>query len=184
MMRSKRMLISCILALSSVLSAGQFVADMHIVGTDATALYKLYAKDRRYRMEFVEDEHPMLVIVDLEEGLTRVARPDDRLYFEIPCNDARSILNDPYQSLAFMELMGENESLGTEIIRGFDCEKVRVTYKDRDVATYWTPEELGLPLKIVMYPPNDRVVELVEIREMELDDSLFRIPEDFTLFEY
>jgi hypothetical protein len=164
--------------------AASFVAELHSVSPEESRVYKLFVRGIQYRLEFMEEGYEMFAIVDPAEGISRVARVSEGQYFEMPCSDARSILNDPFQSLAFMKFMGESTPEGEEGVNGYACEKTLVMYKDQKVATYWTPEVLEFPIKIVMYPPNEKVLEIINIRVMELDDSLFVIPEDYEQIKY
>jgi hypothetical protein len=171
-------------ALVSSLQSASFTAELHSVSPEESRVYELFVRGVQYRLEFEEEGHEMFAIVDPVEGVSRVARVSEGQFFEMPCSDARSILNDPFQSLAFMEFMGESTTEGIEEINGYACEKTLVMYKDQVVAIYWTAEDLEFPIKIIMYPPNDKVLEIIKVQMMELGDSLFVIPEGYEQLKY
>jgi hypothetical protein len=169
---------------ASGLGAASFSADMHSVEPETTRVYKLYVQDSRYRLEFQEEGHDMFVIVDPDEDVTYVARIGEKMYYQMPCGDMRSLQNDPFQSVEFVKSVGESIVQGEEEVNGYMCEKVLVTVQDQKILTYWTSGDLGFILKIAMYPPKEKVVELVDFRETELDDALFEVPEGYELIEY
>jgi hypothetical protein len=175
--------LSILIFLAHGIHASSFKADMIDINGADTLESKIFVQDSHYRMEMVEEGHEVFVIVDAAEGMTRVALVAEEMYFEMPSNDIRSLMKDPFQSAINMESVGESTSLGTEEIHGHKCEKIEISLDGTTQMTQWVSRELDFPLKIVINSTG-RSVELENIQvEEELEDALFEIPEGFELME-
>ena len=164
--------------------AAEFTADMTEIDGSDTLTSKIYIKESNYRMEMVEDGQEVFVIVSPEDGMTRVALVADKMYFEMPSNDMRSLMKDPFQSLKHVTSMGESTSLGTEEINGYECEKIEISLEGTPQMTQWVAKDLGFPLRIVLHTVGDKLVELSNVQAEELDDALFKVPSDYTKMEF
>ena len=163
--------------------AGEFSADMVEIDGADTVMSKIYVKGSNYRMEVMEEGQEVLVVVNPEEGMTRVALVPDKMYFEMESTDMRSLLKDPFQSLKYMTSMGESTSQGTEEVNGHECEKITISLDGQDQMTQWFAKDLDFPIRIVLHSMKDKLVELSNIRAEELDDDLFTIPSDYQKVE-
>lgn len=169
---------------SSLAVAAEFSADMVMVDGDSTRTNRLYVKGLKYRMEIIQDGQEIIVIVDQETNLTRVALVSEKAYIEMPCDDMRSLMNDPFQSLKVtIETPGiEHDSLGTETVNGMECDKSTLLWGGTEFYTYYMSQEYEFPVKIVQ-GKSDVVAELENIKESDIDDGLFELPEGFSAME-
>jgi uncharacterized protein YuzE len=168
----------------SLAVASEFSADMVVVDGGDTTTYKLYVKGSKYRMETKEDGQEIFIIVDQEAKLTRVASVSEKAYIEMPCDDIRSLMNDPFQSLKVtIDTPGiEQNSLGTEKVNGIDCDKYTLLWGDAEFYTYCMSRKYNFPIKIILVQ-SERFVELNNIKESAIDDRLFELPEGFSAME-
>lgn len=162
--------------------AGEFSADM-VVQTGGkkgeTITTKIYIKDTKYRMEQEEDGKDIIILVDIEEMVTYILMPENKMYIEIASDDIKSLVNDPFQSAKKTESMGESELLGTETINGYKCNKYLLTRKGTELITQWVSKKLEFPLKIATHEGGKMTMELTNIDESPLDDALFKVPDDY-----
>lgn len=170
--------------LSSPAVAAEFSADMVVADGDSTTTNKIYVKGLKYRMETIEDGQELLIIVDQEKNLTRVVLVSEKSYIEMPCDDMRSLMNDPFQSLKVtIETPGiEHDSLGTEMVNGLECDKSTLLWGETAFYTYYMSREYDFPVKIIR-GESDAVAELKNIKESDIDDGLFELPEGFSAME-
>ena len=163
--------------------AGQFKADMvqHIGEKSRTS--KIYVKDSKYRMEEKENGQQVIIIVDLDMGVTRVLIPMEKKYKEMKSTDMGSLMNDPILAARFMATKYAQRSLGIESISGFACDKSSVYHEDQLLMTQWVSKRLMFHLKIVAHGPGGRTMELKNIQEGPVDDALFQVPVEFAKIE-
>jgi hypothetical protein len=171
-------------AFCSLAAASEFSADMTMVDRGNTTKYKLYIKGLKYRMETVEDGQEIVIIVDQEKTLTRVLLVNEKAYIEMPSNDIRSLMNDPFQGLKVtIDTAGiERNSLGTETVNGIECDKYALLVEGEEFYTYCMSRKYNFPLKIIL-KQSERVVEVKNIKESAVDDNLFEVPEGFSTME-
>jgi hypothetical protein len=168
----------------SLAAASEFSADMAVVDGGNTKTYKLYVKGLKYRMETIEDGQEIVIIVDQEANLTRVANVNVKAYIEMPSNDLRSLMNDPFQALKItIDTPGiERNSLGTETVNGIECDKYALLVEGKEFYTYCMSRTHKFPIKITL-KQSERVAELKNIKETAVDDRLFEIPEGFSAMQ-
>ena len=176
-----------VLALSAFCSstlAAEFSADMVVVDGGNTATNKIYVKDSKYRIETTEDGQEIIVIVDQEANLTRVLNVNDKAYIEMPCDDMRSLSNDPFQALKVtIETPGiETKALGSETVNGIECDKTVLLWGGSEFYTYCMSQKYDFPVKIVR-GDSEMVAELTNVVESAVDDGLFELPEGFSAME-
>ncbi|MDH4211109.1 MAG: DUF4412 domain-containing protein, partial [candidate division WOR-3 bacterium] len=171
-------IVGILLLCTTLSAAAQFEADMidsvHQDGTKRES--KLYVKGYRYRTEQVENEQEIVVLVDQEEGLTRVLFTLDKTYTEMPNDDTQSLINDPFQSARYMEVLGGKQKIGSEEIAGYACDIYLVKYDTMELAKMWVAGKLEFPLKIVMLGKFGRTMLLKNIEESSFKDDLFTLP--------
>ncbi len=170
--------------LSSPAVAAEFSADMVVADGDSTTTNKIYVKGLKYRMETMEDGQELLIIVDQEKNLTRVALVSEKAYIEMPCDDMRSLMNDPFQSLKVtIDTPGiEHDSLGMEVVNGMECDKSTLLWGGSVFYTYYMSRKYEFPVKVIR-GESDVIAELKNIRESDIDDGLFELPEGFSAME-
>lgn len=171
-------------AFFSLTLAAEFSADMVVVDGGNTTTNKLYVKDSKYRMETTEDGLEIIIIVDQETNLTRVLNVNEKAYIEMPCDDMRSLMNDPFQSLKFTIKTPdiETKTLGTETVNGIECDKSVLLWGGSEFYTYCMSRKYDFPIKIIQ-GESERVVELKNVKESAIDDGLFELPEGYSVME-
>jgi len=164
--------------------AAEFSADMVVADGDSTITNKIYVKGLKYRMEVMQDGQEIIVVVDQEKNLTRVALVSEKAYIEMPCDDMRSLMNDPFQSLKVtIATPGiEYDSLGTEKVNGIECDKVTLLWGDTEFYTYYMSRKYDFPVKIIR-GDSEMAAELKNIKESDIDDGMFELPEGFSAME-
>jgi len=187
---SIRSLLCVMIVLAMSVSCAQatpsgYKADMVVIQGDDTLTNIIYISGQKYRIETEEEGQPIHVIVDQEAGLTRVINVGEQAFLEMPCDDMRSLINDPFQSLKYTAANQEVtvKSVGTEVVSGLECEKATLVMYDEDIMTQWVSSKLGFPVKIVTHAQEDRILELRNIEETTIDDGIFEIPEGFSIIE-
>jgi len=162
-----------------------YKADMVVIQGDDTLTNRIYLSGQKYRIETEEDGQSILVIVDQEVGLTRIINVGEQAFLEMPCDDMRSLMNDPFQSLRFTTAAPEvtMKPIGKEVVSDLECEKATLMMYDEDIITQWISTKLGFPVRIVTHAQEDRILELRNIEETIIDDGLFQVPEGFSVME-
>jgi hypothetical protein len=163
--------------------AGQFKADMVQVFGEKSRTGKIYVKDSKYRMEEKENGEQVIIIVDLDIGVTRVLIPMEKKYKEMKSTDMVSLMNDPILAARFMATKYAKKSLGIEAISGFACDKSSLYHEDQVLMTQWVSKKLVFHLKIVTHGSGGRTMELKNIQEVPVDDVLFQVPSGFIKIE-
>ena len=161
-------------------AAAEFTADLKEQQGEYVKTGKIFVKSPLYRMEVVEGDETIIVIVDPEAKKTILLNVSAKEFRELDSDDMTSVMNDPFQSYVYVKEMGEEKSAGKETIGKYECDKFVVSMMDRDVMTKWVALDLGFPVKIVAHGPPDKVMELTNIAVGPVDDSRFKIPEGYT----
>ncbi len=164
--------------------AVDFSADMIITEAGNTATNKIFVKDSSYRMETTEDGLEIIVIVDQGANLSRVLNVNEKAYIEMPCDDMRSLANDPFQALkATIDTPGiEKKDLGSETINGIECDKSVLLWGGSKFYTYWMSGKYDFPIKII-HGEGEKVVELKNIKESTIDAGIFKLPNGYSAME-
>ena len=170
----------CVCANTS--SATQFTADMVVTihRDNEIRAGKISVRDARYRIEQVEEGQEIVVLVDQEQGLTRVLLPADKMYMEMASNDMQSLMNDPFQAANYTETIGEKVKTGVERISGYECDVYAIKRNGDDIMKLWVSERLDFPLKIVIPGEGGRTMELKNIKEHKLEEEMFAMPAGYT----
>ena len=161
----------------------QFTADMVQTQEGETTTTKLYVENPLYRMDIEEEGKEGYVIVDQSESITKVVMPSDKMYMEMGARGMMSMSNDVFQSIEQQKEIYDTNHLGNETINGYECEKYQIIIDGNVVTTFWQSSQLEYPLKVISGPNNERVMELKNINEGDIDDSMFQIPEGYTKIE-
>lgn len=161
----------------------QFTADIVQTAGGLSTSGKFFVKAGNYRMELEEGGQPLCVIVDVQTGITTISAPLEKMYTDIPVDHAASIMNDPFQGLRYLVSLGESRPEGSEVIEGYQCDKSEVFGEGQKAATRWISTRLNFPIKIIMHGATEKMVELKNIQEVTVADSLFKLPADYARFE-
>ena len=201
MKRSGRVLVICRVALSALAalgvaslsaSAAEFKATVSYRRPEKTESFPISVKGSKSRMDSTIEERQTVILVDQERGTVQALDVQERKYAEFPLvsSEAAFSLSLPMSiiGLAAAQPGNETQSLGTETVSGYGCDKFAIVSKDDPtfpLLTYWMSQKLQYPLKIA-YGPNPRgewVIEVTNIREGPVEDSLFQVPSGYTLAE-
>ena len=134
----------CVCANTS--SATQFTADMVVTihRDNEIRAGKISVRDARYRIEQVEEGQEIVVLVDQEQGLTRVLLPADKMYMEMASNDMQILMNDPFQAANYTETIGEKVKTGVERISGYECDVYAIKRNGDDIMNLWVADSASL----------------------------------------
>jgi hypothetical protein len=173
--------LAILFTLSFVASAfSQFTADMIQTNGGVTTTSKLYVGGSFYRIDQVESGTDVRVIVNKDEKITRVLRPSDKMYLEMSSMGMMSKMNDVFMSVEDLQGSTDAKLLGKEDVSGYKCDKYVVNRDGKDVMTFWISSKLGFPVKVVNTMGNEMTMELKNIKEGDVDDSMFKIPDGYT----
>lgn len=159
---------------------GQFTADLIEKAGEIESIGKIYVKGHMYRLEQTVSGRKICVVVNRLENSTRIIVPERNEYLKLGSADPVSMMNDPFQRISYLSMTGKRRRTGTEKIDGYECVRYVITKDKSDVITEWIPEELDFPIRVRMYDPEDRVIELKNIIMVSLSDTLFEVPADYT----
>lgn len=161
----------------------QFTADMVTTESGVTKTNKFYSENPFYRMDIEEQGQEGYVIVNRNEGVTKVVMPAEQMFMEISSTGMMSQMNDVFQSIDNLKETSDPTLIGTETINGYECEKYNVIRDGNTIMTFWQSTALGYPLKVINQLGNGMTMELKNIVEGDVDDSMFQIPDGYTKME-
>ncbi len=153
------------------------VMNTDIEGTTTSGM--LYFKDGRYRMEGLQADEELIIIVDERNRITRILSPEKKQYVEIPVSHMRSLANDPFQAVKHAALIGEQRFVRSERLEGHTCDYYKIIVDNQEVMAVWISATLAFPVKIITMGETSRTVELTNMLSRPLEDSLFEIPPDY-----
>ena len=101
-LRAVLSLILLMLAISPVLCqeafGGEYIADIINQSAADTVSAKIYVKGSNYRIEIQDEGKPMIILVNQDANITRICDAAEKSYVEIPSDDLKSLMNDPFQN--------------------------------------------------------------------------------------
>ncbi len=173
------MVLSFIALTYAPISAAEFTAKLndHEGGIVKTSTITL--KDSFYRIDLEESGEKISVIVDQDAGLTKVLSHSEKIYKEIKSQDHESLMNDPFQVVIYMAENGESKQDGTETINGLECDKFVISMSNQDMMAKWVSQKYNFPVKIEHLMAENKFVEITDIVEGPVDETLFVIPDDY-----
>ncbi|MGQ9689150.1 MAG: hypothetical protein ACUVXF_10240 [Desulfobaccales bacterium] len=151
----------------------EFAAKMVVREKDRLMPGKIYIKDNKMRQEFLDDKGHTITIVRGDKRLVWVVLPWERTYVELPLGPRL-----PGQFLQIPPEAVSRRARGTEMMGGYEVERVEVTSPGGSRQTFWVAPKLGLPIKTVA-PERQYSVEYQNIQEKKLEDRLFEIPRGY-----
>ncbi|MCJ7552887.1 MAG: DUF4412 domain-containing protein [Ignavibacteriaceae bacterium] len=161
----------------------QFKADMVQTSEGVATTSKLYVEGSFYCIEQEEGGTAVRVIVNKDEMVTRVLRPEDKMYIEMSSTGMMSKMNDVFMSVEDLQGSTDAKLLGKEEVNGYSCDKYVVNRDGKDVMNFWVSSELEFPVKVVNLMGNKMTMELKNIKMGDIDDSMFKIPDGYTKME-
>jgi hypothetical protein len=172
-----------LIVIFSFASFAQFTADMVTTESGVTKTNKFYSENPFYRMNIEEGGQEGYVIVDRNEGVTKVVMPAEQMYMEMSSTGMQSMSNDVFQSIEKQKEKYETNLVGTETINGYECEKYEVLIDGSVVSTFWQSPDIEYPIKVISGADSEMVMELKNIEAGDVDDSMFQIPDGYTKME-
>ena len=166
-------------------TAGEFAADFKEYRSwedekEKEKSGKIFVKADKSRMEFFRNgQVAEILIVDPAKTKSWLLNKEEKTYMEINFN-ARA-WEDRMEGKG-SDSPYKKESMGTESVSGYVCEKLRYTYKDKSLGemVYWIPQKLGYPVKWeTKGQEGTSWFQLTKIREGKLNDSLFDLPKGY-----
>ncbi len=164
-------------------AVAQFSADLVMTREGKESVGRFFFKESHYRMEVEENQATIAVIVDQQKKITRVVNPKEKKYMEMPSDSLISLMNDPFQSILVAGSKYKEVNKGSEDIQGYPCEKMVYLALEEIVYTAWWSRKFNMPLKIIFNKMRKNSAELKNIKETDLDSSLFKIPTGYTKME-
>ncbi len=168
--------------------AVQFTADMAITGPGGEYLYKLYVKDRMYRLQKIKgpmNVPPYPSIVNRDTGVTWGLNPQMKKYVEI-ADIKKTMMTNPLVGWT-MTRKGMTEKPGpVETVNGYECKTVMYIEagKSKPASKVWIAKKLNHLIREERFGLNkNAVMELKDIKEGTVKSDLFKIPAGFTKLE-
>ncbi len=180
-----RAAVICTILCSSLGAGAQFTnrsfsADKVVTSRGKTTTAKVYATPTASRTEGMQDGKKFIAIERFDRKVIWSLMPDQKLYLEMAMPDgaeAAAALKDTVKGV-----QAKHESLGSEQVDGFLCEKTRTTVTWEGItgtSTEWAAKELG---GFVVKKQDDTSGEITAYKNIQLgpqDPSLFELPADY-----
>ncbi len=157
----------------------QFTANMVDVRQGTERNYFVQSDGTRYRYDFEEGGSKGIVIVDPLAERTAILFPEEEKVHFTGLMSSTSLMNDPFQSFRNMQKNYTEKKVGTEKLLGFDAEKLELYADDQKIFTAWYSDKLGFLLKMINHMAENTYMELRNIKERDVDATLYDIPEDY-----
>ena len=168
-------LVLCALVVfSSVALSAEFSADLIQKTAGMTTKGKVYIKGNKMRMEMDTPAGKSINLMDIGTGLMQMLQPEQKMYFEMETPEAGVVKTDEA-----LDKIADKKHVGTEKVNGYKCDKYEIIYHDRSLGkmSQWFSKKLNYPIKIIYNgPQGEMVVEYKNIKQGEVDSSLFEIP--------
>ncbi|NIM97696.1 MAG: DUF4412 domain-containing protein [candidate division Zixibacteria bacterium] len=162
--------------------AAQFTAETTIDQLGQKQKVKLYVKGQKMREETVDVfGQKQILITGPGKGQTFILYPETRTYTPLPAATAQSPIGQDEEAL---KKIGIRRKIGQEDLNGYLCDKYEIAFhnKYRGKMIVWVARKLDYPIQMIQVdgPPIGAVDrKLTSIKEEDLDDSLFRVPDDY-----
>jgi hypothetical protein len=158
-----------------------FTADMIQKINNKNIEGKLFVKGNEYRMDLEENGEKLSILVDRESGKTTIIIHSQKAAREIKNTSLQSLSNNPFESYKTSLEKYSSKENGSEAIDGYDCKKIEIYQDDQSLMTAWVSDKLEWPVKIHTEMEPLRVMELKNITAKNLEEDLFKVPEDYKL---
>ncbi|HBF43967.1 MAG TPA: hypothetical protein DDW42_10160 [Desulfobacteraceae bacterium] len=176
----------CLLAVSSFFVllipltsslAAEFSADLVQKMPQGTYKGKIFVKDKKFRQETNMMNRKQVMIFRRDTGVALILMPENHMYMEM--SGLVGAKDAPQIDQQKLEEMAEKKYQGKEKMNGYMCEKYLFIYHDKSMGTMtqWFSKKLNFPIKMEMKRPSGNIIiEYKNIREKDMQDSLFEIP--------
>jgi outer membrane lipoprotein-sorting protein len=175
------LVVAVILVLSGSSIAAEFSADLLLKQGGKTMTGKVYVKGDKTRQEFVQQGQKQITILRPDKGITWVLMPAEKIYMEMSSQEGAAY--DPQLDLNIKD-KAEIKLLGKETVNGYMCDKYQYIYRDTSMgtATQWVSKQLNVPIKTEYKSTSGYMLtEYKNIKEGNIQDSLFEVPGDYAL---
>jgi len=143
---------------------------------------KIFVKGNEYRMDIVENGEELSILVDRESGKLKVIVHSQKVAQEYLNTSEKSLNNNPFENFKYQLEIGSADTIGSEIINGYECLKIEVSNENRKILTAWISNKLNWPVKIETADKPHKDVDLSNIKEGEIVEAdFFKVPEEYTI---
>jgi hypothetical protein len=167
--------------LSAQLTSKPFSADKVVTKRGKATTTKVYATPAAVRAEGEQNGKKYIAIDRFDLKVIWSIMPDQKMYVELPMPagaDMAAGMNELAKGM-MKDAQVKHESLGSEQVNGFLCDKSRLTVTWQGITSSsveWASKELG---GFVVKKQDDTLGEITEYKNIQLgpqDPSLFEIP--------
>lgn len=161
-----------------------FTADLVDVKGAVRSTGKTYVKGDKSRTEITGGDKKSVTIVRGDKKLAWYIDPEKKMYMEMPMGDQQAMIGPEAEKM--LEELGERKLVGEETVNGHPCDKYEFVYHDKNMGkqTHWMSKKLGVMVKLEHHNPNYPMsMELRNISEKNVSDSLFELPSGYTKME-
>ena len=165
--------------------ASEFLADVVMKGGAMSDVGKVWVKGHKSRQEMGTAAEKIIMIVDMDQGFQWTLMPDIKKYMKtkIPYK-GKGFHPENFVGTQTGHMQAQVERIGTEMIKGYKCDKYLFTFKDKQMGTMtqWFSPKLGYPLKTVNKTGmmGEVITELQNIKKTTIQDDLFIVPSGYT----
>jgi S-adenosylmethionine:diacylglycerol 3-amino-3-carboxypropyl transferase len=166
--------LACVLLFSQFVFSAEFSAEVVMRGATVEMSGKVYVKDMLQRFEWDTEFGTVVTIIDASQEAAWTLLPDNK-YIEASADESPIYIKDDEY---------EEVDLGTETVRGYECDVIRYIYADPEmgISTFWVARDLDYPLRVEEADATGQVkviIEVLNIEEEQLCPCLFEIPEGY-----
>lgn len=168
--------------LAGLAGAAEFSAETIIDRLGQKQKVKVYVKGDRMREEMVDAfGQKQILITSPGKGQTFMLYPETKAYMAIPAVAALSPVGQDEEAL---KKIGRRRLVGQESVNGYLCDKVEIVFHNtyRGKMILWVARKLNYPIRMIQVdgpPVGTFSRELTNIKEGAVEDSLFRVPDDY-----
>ncbi len=161
-------------------SQAQFTADFTLVEQGNKKIYKVQSDGSKYRYDFVEEGMKGIMIVDEAANQTAILLPEKKYVRYTETTSQFSQMMDPNQGFKQMQSRFTKKEMGSENVSGIKTEKLELYLDDQKILTAWYSIELDFLVRMTYQGRENTFVELINIKQEEVDPGAFVIPGDYT----
>ncbi|MFO7865539.1 MAG: DUF4412 domain-containing protein [Candidatus Aminicenantes bacterium] len=158
-----------------------FTADMIQKVDNRTIEGKLFVQGTQHRMDLEENGEKLSILVDRKSGKTTIVIHSQKAAREIANTSLQSLSNNPFESYKTLIEKHSSREKGSEVINGYECKEIEIYEEDQNLMTAWVSDKLDWPVKISLQVEPSRETELKNIKEKNLEEDLFQVPEGYKL---
>ena len=145
---------------------------------------RVFVKGDKYLLQRTADGVPIDMLVDRKQQVMDAWNPAQPQYHESDLSNFLVAMMDPFAAIDLTVTMSKSEAkkVGTETVRGYTCDKYVIKTKDGpELIDYWVARKLGFPIKFTEPMEGGATLDVSEITEGPVPDSLMHVPAGYTL---